>query len=391
MAEPAQGSRAGRVTASDLEADHISLASGQVWHHPCFVDALAADFVPPEHWTQQAENLRTRPKQAKSGLALPLSFVAELLAGAKDELRSPLSGRNVDGVLLALQKGINLSLNLPVLADKNSALHEFLTRHLVPAIRELEAGDSIVLPAGWSAAASQGGTMRAVYTSVLLVLHRVGADRFDLAVCTDSAGLAYHGRPSAQLQASGSLEASASPLLIVHHLTEAHVTDSAAWLLLYRTIICPTKASLLYSTPDGAGAAPPGEEASRVLYEIVLPFLAGGRALPAATEECPAELRRPPPRGGDVTRAAAALDAVAALFLLRGTSAAAAAHSRLLLKLRLLEAAADQLGALLAPAPPARLRADESALVVAACRGLARDAALQAELSPAATGSGGGG
>ena len=201
----------------------------------------------PEHWTQQAENLRTRPKQAKSGLALPLSFVTELLAGAKDELRSPLSGRNVDGVLLALQKGINLSLNLPVLADKNSALHEFLTRHLVPAIRELEAGDSIVLPAGWSAAASQGGTMRAVYTSVLLVLHRVGADRFDLAVCTDSAGLAYHGRPSAQLQASGSLEASASPLLIVHHLTEAHVTDSAAWLLLYRTIICPTKASLLYS------------------------------------------------------------------------------------------------------------------------------------------------
>ena len=85
------------------------------------------------------------------------------------------------------------------------------------------------------------------------------------------------------------------------------------------------------------------------------------------------------------------LDAVAALFLLRGTSAAAAAHSRLLLKLRLLEAAADQLSALLAPAPPARLRADESALVVAACRGLARDAALQAELSPAATGSGGGG
>jgi len=49
----------------------VSFGSGLVWRHPCFLDALAAEFVSPSCLAQQAARLASLRQNDGVGLAMP--------------------------------------------------------------------------------------------------------------------------------------------------------------------------------------------------------------------------------------------------------------------------------------------------------------------------------
>ena len=82
-------------TAAPLpSAEGVSLSSGLLWRHPCFVDALATEFVSPSRLKEYAEPLermrRVTGDKSSCGLALPLSFVHDLLHSTYNSLPSAL-------------------------------------------------------------------------------------------------------------------------------------------------------------------------------------------------------------------------------------------------------------------------------------------------------------
>ena len=71
----------------------VSFGSGLVWRHPCFLDALAAEFVSPSCLAQQAARLASLRQNDGLGLAMALEFVAELLQDALPTLPPALASR----------------------------------------------------------------------------------------------------------------------------------------------------------------------------------------------------------------------------------------------------------------------------------------------------------
>jgi hypothetical protein len=127
----------------------VSFGSGLVWRHPCFLDALAAEFVSPSCLAQQAARLASLRQNDGLGLAMPLEFVAELLQDALPTLPPALASR-AQPALHALRVGARLSRLVPVGSGNRKALLSLL-KELVGQLRALPVGGAILLPVGWAA------------------------------------------------------------------------------------------------------------------------------------------------------------------------------------------------------------------------------------------------
>ena len=127
----------------------MSFGSGLVWRHPCFLDALAAEFVSPSCLAQQAARLASLRQNDGLGLAMALEFVAELLQDALPTLPPALASR-AQPALHALRVGARLSRLVPVGSGNRKALLSLL-KELVGQLRALPIGGAILLPVGWAA------------------------------------------------------------------------------------------------------------------------------------------------------------------------------------------------------------------------------------------------
>ncbi|KAL1523488.1 hypothetical protein AB1Y20_018426 [Prymnesium parvum] len=330
-----------------------------LWHHPCFVDLMAETDPPPAP---------SEPSSAKGRAGLAVGGALLFVADALESIRPALDEETRRAAALAvaaLRGGAQLSALVPVglgppsskrgVAELHSALEA-----VVGKLRAVPVGGVAVLPAGWSAASC---------ATLLLALRRVGEERWAIAVCSASAGLAYHPHFRQPLQVDDEVD----PVLVLPDL--------------YRGIA--------YSLPSA-------DEGARLFYEVLLPFFAQ-QPLPAAlmAHPPPAAFRRLPSRNGDPTRACAAVECMNALLLLGGAAEAEVKGVELLVCWQLVRSCVVQLGAL-AKLPQARRRrpssprlcsrhcgrvalqgsigAGEAACLRASCRTLARKAAAQALL-----------
>ena len=342
----------------------VSFSSGLVWRHPCFLDALAAEFVSPSCVAQQAAQLASLRQNDGLGLAMPFEFVAELLQDVLPTLPPALASR-AQPALHALRVGARLSRLVPVSSGNRKALLGFL-KELVGQLRALPIGGAILLPVGWAAPppASKPETPPGPGAcSVVLALRRDDASSWSLAVCTASDGSEYHPQYPVPLRSSANFD----PCLFLRGIPKEKVLDSAVWALLYRAI-APEKR----------------HSSARTLYEVVLPFF-HERPLPASLAAWPPPrlFRRARAAGGDASRTAAALESVGALVLLAGAEAAAACMLRLQLRGAALRGVRSQLGVLQASVAgeAASVSAAEHELIEAACRGMARHAAAHAAVA----------
>ena len=152
----------------------IPLSADPAWRHPCFVDAIAAEFT------------ATHPATTKRlTTALGLGFAADLLQLAASSLAAPLKP-HAEPIESALRRG--LALVPPVRSGGAKEMHKLLSS-VVAELRALPVGGGLVLPSGWST--------RDEVASVLMVVHRAAADTWDLAVVSVSAGLEYHPQHAA--------------------------------------------------------------------------------------------------------------------------------------------------------------------------------------------------
>ena len=231
-----------------------SLGKGLVWRHPCFLDASGgAEFVSPSCLAEE----HARLQHGGLGLAMPLTFAAELLEAARPALPSHLASP-VLPALHALRAGARLAKNMPVGVTSRRALLDWL-KALVAELRSLAVGAAIVLPVS---SAGQG-TAAGGLCSVLLVLRRDEAAWWSLAVCTASDGAEYHPHYPVPLRASPDFD----PCLFLRGVPGEKVLDSAVWVLLY-------------------GRHGERRSSARTLYEVVLPFL-HERPLPASLAAWP--------------------------------------------------------------------------------------------------------
>jgi len=340
--------------------DGVSISSGLLWRHPCFVDALATEFVSPSRLKEQAEPLermrRATGDKSSCGLALPLSFVHDLLHSTYSSLPSSLHSQ-AQSVMYALKQGARLSKMLPMTGARK--LLPFL-KELLALLRALPVGGVLVVPAGWAV----GG----LACTLLLVLRREDKGQWAMAVCTASDGAAYHPAYLAPLRVTPSFD----PCLLLRGIPDERLLDSSAWVVLFRGLQL-----------DRRGGASTAEHTGRTLYEVVLPFL-HQRPLPAslAASPPPRLWRRPRAPGGDASRTAAAFEAVGALVVLGGGSAAAARQLCMLVRAALLRGVRLQLATLRSAASAAAsISAAEHETLEAACKGLARDASAQAAVA----------
>ena len=190
--------------SSRTVAEPIPLASSDFWLHPCFVDAVAADFVATHGATAADARLRA---------TLGLGFAADLVAHATPSLPAALAP-HAEPVEQALRRGAVLVP--PVDSTDAGALHRFLSG-LTAELRALPVGGAIVLPAGWSVR-TQGAA------SVLLALHRAAEASWDMAVVSLSAGLAYHPQHAAPPHGHPAYD----PALYVRGVPASRQVDSGA-------------------------------------------------------------------------------------------------------------------------------------------------------------------
>ena len=344
------------------------------WRHPCFIDLLdGADFLPPADTNDAISS-------SSYGVAGALSVVAQLLKSSLPSLGA--SGDSITSAVTeavsALRFGEELARLARLDASGGNALNSStllqVLQKLVSKLRGLQAGEMIVVPAGWSAKAIPGGgsgdggsnavaSGRPQYSALLLALrrrHGIANALWDVAVCTASAGREYHPSYRQPLQVD---EDDFDPVLVLAGVPSRTLVDSAPWFALFRGIAEPY---------------PSAELGAQYVYETLLPFLAEA-PLPRAIARQPPPpcFRRRAPATADCSRAATALECVGGLLLLAGLSATAAKSAQLAVRHEVLRATAAELTAL-AEQPSATLIHADAVRLRAVCRGLSRAAAAAA-------------
>ena len=193
---------------------------------------------------------------AYSVMALSYSIERLSAEGESRATRLPLFDDRAFEQLLKVKDALDQCLQIAAAQAEKPEDFFKLVQELQQKITDLPHGEMLMVPGGWDGATTRG--------TVIHLIEKTGPGVFGFVTCNAGEGLEYHpSAPDADLTTG---KVKRQTCVRVSEIPLAKMTDSAFWMTLLAQRM----------------KQPPGEyQRSEVLYDALLPWLAGDHLLPA--------------------------------------------------------------------------------------------------------------
>jgi hypothetical protein len=198
---------------------------GLLWENRAFVDLFLDGWKEHERHTLNKGFL-------DSAIALLEGAVENACAECEQHLKQigheKLASMKVLGHFISALSGFSQSL--PIKSQSEQQILEYV-HGVTAALRNLTPGCFLAVPGGWVTSADDSFVL-------LLIVERMGAEEFSLAVCnTGPDGLSYH---PLRADAEESCNMLYRMCLVFDHIPEARLADSSFWFMVARMQVTDT-------------------------------------------------------------------------------------------------------------------------------------------------------